>query len=338
MKNFRNAKKAINISQEKKAMLWEKIETKVDFYKNNVIISENESLNKWEAKKSLNLFNKKKNMIATIIALLTLTFAGGTTLAAETSLPWDVLYPVKIYINENIKSALAIWSENEAQLQLNLIEDKLHEKEELKAKWKLDIKAENEIEDQIQEHKDTYEKERIKLKKNNKTEATVKLEAKLNKLLEKLILSTNSGATIEISNNGDIKIENKYKDREQEDYNKDNKEIEISPRIHSENKVKIENKLNDVFENTINVKNWAINVSIWSNTKENNHEEENEKVESETKAWVQNSENEDKEELHEETKSGTNVDLEIKSDSEVKVDDDVEIKTENWVKWLFERD
>lgn len=75
-------------------------------------------------------------------AALVLVFAvGGTSYAAERSLPGDPLYAVKIHMNEPIQGALAISPEAKAQWNAQLAARRLEEAEELAAQNKLDSSA-----------------------------------------------------------------------------------------------------------------------------------------------------------------------------------------------------
>ncbi|OGG41361.1 hypothetical protein A2837_02485 [Candidatus Kaiserbacteria bacterium RIFCSPHIGHO2_01_FULL_46_22] len=83
-----------------------------------------------------NLFKQPKSMTAAIMVIVLLA-GGGTSYAAEAAVPGDVLYPVKIEVNENIRSAFAISNEAEAKLQARLAEERLEEAEELSARGEL---------------------------------------------------------------------------------------------------------------------------------------------------------------------------------------------------------
>jgi hypothetical protein len=54
------------------------------------------------------------------LALLLLLLVGGgaTGVVAEKSLPGDVLYPVKIHINENFESAIAFTAKSDAEVSV----------------------------------------------------------------------------------------------------------------------------------------------------------------------------------------------------------------------------
>lgn len=71
------------------------------------------------------------------VILLAVMIGGGTSLAAQGSVPGDILYPIKTSVNENIRGALAVSVDSEAKLQANLLEERLKEAQELQAKGRL---------------------------------------------------------------------------------------------------------------------------------------------------------------------------------------------------------
>jgi len=81
----------------------------------------------------INLFNHK-TMLASIIAAILLLTGGGTSLAAESSVPGDILYPIKTEVNERVievfkrnEEKRADWSARQAERRLeeanHLLED-----------------------------------------------------------------------------------------------------------------------------------------------------------------------------------------------------------------------
>lgn len=92
-----------------------------------------------------------KRMTAALI-VLALVAGGSTSFAAESAVPGDVLYPVKIEVNENIKSAFAISTEAEAALQAEFLAERLAEAETLAARGDLDATAAAELEERIDAH------------------------------------------------------------------------------------------------------------------------------------------------------------------------------------------
>jgi hypothetical protein len=71
-------------------------------------------------------------------ALLLLILGGGTTFAAEGTLPGDTLYPLKINVNERVATTLALSPQAKAQVNGELATARLEEAETLASNGKLD--------------------------------------------------------------------------------------------------------------------------------------------------------------------------------------------------------
>ncbi|MEX2054152.1 MAG: DUF5667 domain-containing protein [Candidatus Colwellbacteria bacterium] len=71
--------------------------------------------------------------IMPILLALMLTFTGGTALAANGSLPGDLLYPVKVNFNEKVRGVLAFSSEAQANFQSEMAARRLGELQQLAA-------------------------------------------------------------------------------------------------------------------------------------------------------------------------------------------------------------
>ena len=183
MTTFKKAKKIITLSSEKKADLWQSIEKDILFSKKDVRIVSDVRLGYWEAQNALNLYSKKKNMFISLITFLSLVLAGGTSFAAESSLPGDVLYPIKIYVNENVESAVTIGAQNEANLQLALIKKRLEEKAQLEAQARLTVEVQAQIEENIRDHRKIFEQERTTLESQSQINISNDLKVKLGNIL-----------------------------------------------------------------------------------------------------------------------------------------------------------
>jgi len=74
----------------------------------------------------------------TILVIIALLVGGGTSVAAQSALPGDVLYPVKVNVNENVQGWFAVSSEAKATWNANRAENRLTEAEKLSAEGRLD--------------------------------------------------------------------------------------------------------------------------------------------------------------------------------------------------------
>lgn len=99
-----------------------------------------------------------------IILILALLASGGTALAAQNSLPGDVLYPVKIHINENVRSLFAFSNNAQAKLQAELAVTRLMEAEKLAAENKLDATTTAMLQANFSDHSQLFQKEVDSLK------------------------------------------------------------------------------------------------------------------------------------------------------------------------------
>ena len=104
----------------------------------------------WERLKYQRSQNKFK-LMPLILAIL-LTFSGGTALAANSALPGDLLYPVKVGMNEKIRGVLAFTSEAEAGYQGDLAARRIEEIEQLIAEGKLEVALKEKIEESFEKH------------------------------------------------------------------------------------------------------------------------------------------------------------------------------------------
>lgn len=117
-----------------------------------------------------------------IIAALILALSGGTAVAAEGSLPGDTLYPVKIHVNESVRTALALSAEADANWDVERAERRLEEAAELAARNTLNEATRTEIEMRLERHIQDAEDTIQSLNQGGSssgTEASTKLRAVL---------------------------------------------------------------------------------------------------------------------------------------------------------------
>lgn len=101
------------------------------------------------------MINKDK-LMPTIVIVILLGLIGGTSAFAEKSLPGDLLYWVKININEPAAGIFAFTKEEKTEWQEHLVERRLEEKAKLMQQNKLDNSTELDLEDKIEKHIDKF--------------------------------------------------------------------------------------------------------------------------------------------------------------------------------------
>ena len=89
----------------------------------------------------------------TMAGLLLFVIAGtGTVSAAQGALPGDLLYPIKVSVNEKVEVALAPTPAAKAEVQVRLAERRVDEARELSARGRLDKKTAKALTDDFVEH------------------------------------------------------------------------------------------------------------------------------------------------------------------------------------------
>lgn len=126
---------------------------------------------------------QKLQPIMAIALLIALFVGGGTSLAAENSLPGDPLYHVKVGINEEVRGWLSLSDTSKAGWTSKLEERRLEETESLATQGKLDAKTSTDIESRLDLYARTHSalSEKIKSKEGFKSsfEVNTNLETTL---------------------------------------------------------------------------------------------------------------------------------------------------------------
>ncbi len=141
---------------------------------------------------SLQAFLRKKAM--PIILILALMFGGGgVSYAAENALPGDALYPIKVSVNEEVRSIAALSPEAKAEWESRRVERRLEEAETLAQKTEnISPEAQLAIENNIEKHIEKVEQNLTRIENTSvarAAEVSVNLEIKLRahkEILEKV--------------------------------------------------------------------------------------------------------------------------------------------------------
>lgn len=145
--------------------------------------------------------------IIAVIATIIVMIGGGTSLAAESSLPGDALYKVKVNVNEEVKAAFAVSDETKARLAASLAERRLQEAAKLTVEGRLTAEMQAEIESRFNAHVEKFEMRANRLAAKGKANTAVELSSNLEASLKAhglVIASAGGGAKSE--GRGEIQV------------------------------------------------------------------------------------------------------------------------------------
>lgn len=87
-----------------------------------------------------------KMLATTFVVIILVSATGGTSIAAKYSIPGDILYPVKINLNEKVETFTAISPEAKATVEARHVGERLTEAEQLSNENKLNDKIKTQLE------------------------------------------------------------------------------------------------------------------------------------------------------------------------------------------------
>ena len=119
-----------------------------------------------------------------IFLAIALLVSGGTVYAAESTLPGDVLYPVKVEISENVRGWFKFSAEGKAEWDAERVEKRLEEAEILAAEGKLDEEITARVESWLNSHTERMNARIVKLEEDGKIEVAARLNSRLASSLE----------------------------------------------------------------------------------------------------------------------------------------------------------
>lgn len=145
LNNLKNAAEHIRLSHEEKGAM--------RAYLYDMMAASNAQQAKYARPTRSPFFFFAYQRTAFSFALVALMLVGtSTTYAAQGALPGSILYPVKIYVNENVQETLAISPEAKVSFHTAVAEERLKEAEALAVEGKLDATAASKIEENFNEH------------------------------------------------------------------------------------------------------------------------------------------------------------------------------------------
>lgn len=121
----------------------------------------------------------KTMIIGLIIALV---MGGSVSYAAENTLPGDALYPVKVYVNENARVAVAFSDKSKAELAVELANRRIEEAGKLAVRGTLDVETETQVNANV-ESQVNVAKEKVALLKSHDEDVADEVEIDLDSVL-----------------------------------------------------------------------------------------------------------------------------------------------------------
>ncbi len=98
--------------------------------------------------------NARRPVAVALIAVLVVSSGAGVSYAAEGALPGDVLYAVKVSVNEEVRALVAVTSEEKAEWEAHRAEKRLAEASVLAVEGRLTHETETELMNRFAEHAD----------------------------------------------------------------------------------------------------------------------------------------------------------------------------------------
>lgn len=128
-------------------------------------------------------FSLKPVQLIAFFIVLSLV-GGGTSFAAEGTLPGDPLYPIKIHVNEEVVAALSLSSRAKADWETTRAERRLKEAAALAAENKLDADTENVLKTSFKTHSERTKQYINRMEENGDIDEAVLTASRLESSLD----------------------------------------------------------------------------------------------------------------------------------------------------------
>lgn len=125
-----------------------------------------------------------KPMVIVAVLLIAVAAGGGVSLAAENALPGEVLYPVKVEVNENVRTAFAFSQEAKAEWRVEQTERRLQEAEKLAVQGELEGSAAATVESKFEQHTQSLAEIASELEARGNVEAAAQAHSNLEAALD----------------------------------------------------------------------------------------------------------------------------------------------------------
>lgn len=123
--------------------------------------------------KLISFFDNKTIRISSFASVAVVVFLVGVPALAEQAVPGDVLYPVKVHVNEEVKASLQTSPYEKVAWEAERVERRIAEAQLLATEGKLTEAAEATLTEALKEHAETATKEIAQLRETDASEAEV---------------------------------------------------------------------------------------------------------------------------------------------------------------------
>lgn len=114
----------------------------------------------------VSFFKIRKTVMVPVMICAILVLGAGTSYAAEGSMPGEILYSVKVHVNEEVKAALIFDDDDKVAFEINRAETRLAEADDLAASGKLSAEAKTQVEANLNSNKKRIQQRIKKLEDN----------------------------------------------------------------------------------------------------------------------------------------------------------------------------
>lgn len=133
-----------------------------------------------------------------ILVMLGLLMGGSASFAAENAVPGDVLFPVKVHVNENVRGAVAVTPKAKAEWEVRLVERRLEEVEKLAVDPTAPAAAQQTAQENLVDYTQDVEDRIAKFEEDEDSEDALETASNLSEVFnnhEDILASLNTGST-----------------------------------------------------------------------------------------------------------------------------------------------
>ncbi|MDO8601974.1 MAG: DUF5667 domain-containing protein [bacterium] len=255
-----------------------------------------------------------------IILAIALLFSGGVSAAAQNTQPGDLLYPVKVGVNEEVRAALSLSTKAKAKWEAHRAEERLEEAAELEAEGRMDAETRAELEERFDMHIQRLREFIDRLEAQGRIESAAEVTAEFEAMLEAALNAdgdTDVDVEIEVE---DTAIRQRVNNTLQTISNLGNK-LELKIKIENENEAEAEVKAKDKDKEDKNRDNDDDEATSTDDDADVDDDED------EDRSRSNSGKNDDKDDDND--RSGNGSDDEDEDDDEVEIEAEIEVEADD---------